>query len=220
MATGGPDHYHAAIETLLKEKDIDMVLVFFVTAPFVDLDAIARRIKEATDEVGQAGGDGGRDDRQVVAADRLAARGGAAGLRVRRGRRARPGRHGPLQRSGERREDEPLPESKEDRDAAEAIIEDVRGQGRLPAPGQAFKLLSAYGIPVPRVAEVRSADDLAAAAKAVGFPCVLKVDATEVVHKSDAGGVVLGIGDQAALDAGLRRDEGRAFRGRPTCPTC
>jgi acetyltransferase len=47
------------------------------------------------------------------------------------------------------------------------------------------------------VARVYGAQDLGAAADAVGFPCVLKVDSAEVVHKSDEGGVALGI---ASLD--------------------
>ena len=42
VATADADHYFAAVDTLLKEDGTDMVLVFFVTAPFVDLDAIAR----------------------------------------------------------------------------------------------------------------------------------------------------------------------------------
>ncbi len=48
VATAGADHYFAATDTLLKEEGVDCVLVFFVTAPFVDLDAIAARLKEAT----------------------------------------------------------------------------------------------------------------------------------------------------------------------------
>ena len=44
-------------------------------------------------------------------------------------------------------------------------------------------------------------DDLEAAAADVGFPCVLKVDSAEVIHKSDEGGVVLGIEDGEALAA-------------------
>ncbi|MFH1130378.1 MAG: CoA-binding protein, partial [Pseudomonadota bacterium] len=39
VATGGPEHYFAAMDTLLKEDGVDMLLVFFVTAPFVDVDA-------------------------------------------------------------------------------------------------------------------------------------------------------------------------------------
>jgi cell division protein FtsW (lipid II flippase) len=60
-------------------------------------------------------------------------------------------------------------------------------------------MLAAYGIPVPRLARVQSASELEAAAVQVGFPCVLKVDSTEVVHKSEAGGVVLGIEGPEAL---------------------
>jgi len=57
------------------------------------------------------------------------------------------------------------------------------------------------GIPVPKVCQVTATEDLEAAAAEVGFPCVLKVDAEEVVHKSDEGGVVLGIGDRDSLVA-------------------
>ena len=99
VATANADHYFAAVDTLLKEEGTDMVLVFFVTAPFTDTDAIARRIKEATD---------GSDKPVVVVVetyselygliDKLRAV-GPAGLRVRRGRGARPGRDGPLRRA-------------------------------------------------------------------------------------------------------------------------
>ena len=41
VATANADHYFAAVDTLLKEDGTDMVLVFFVTAPFTDIDAIA-----------------------------------------------------------------------------------------------------------------------------------------------------------------------------------
>ena len=52
---------------------------------------------------------------------------------------------------------------------------------------------------MPRIAVVAGPDDLAPAAEQVGFPCVLKVDAADVVHKSDAGGVALDLGDAAAV---------------------
>ena len=60
VATAGADHYFAAVDTLLREDGVDMVMVIFVTAPFVDLDAIAARIKEATTRVREARGLRGR----------------------------------------------------------------------------------------------------------------------------------------------------------------
>ena len=74
-------------------------------------------------------------------------------------------------------------------------------------------MLAAYGIPTARVRAVSGAEDLDVAAAEVGFPCVLKVDSAEVVHKSDEGGVVLGIADRAALGE-TYAELSRRFAGR------
>jgi len=76
-----------------------------------------------------------------------------------------------------------------------------------PAPDEAgaLGLLAALGLPVARSARIASPDDLDAAAAACGFPLVLKTAAPGVAHKSDSGGVVVGIGDMDAL-AGAYRD--------------
>lgn len=76
-----------------------------------------------------------------------------------------------------------------------------RWAGRLAEPGwdapAAFELLSDYGIPV---AQSKAAGDLAgvlAAAEAIGYPVALKTLGAE--HKSDVGGVALGLADPSAL---------------------
>jgi acetyltransferase len=51
------------------------------------------------------------------------------------------------------------------------------------------------------MAAFSSARGLTGAAEVVGYPCVLKIDSPQVVHKSDQGGVVLGITDLAQLQA-------------------
>jgi acyl-CoA synthetase (NDP forming) len=64
-----------------------------------------------------------------------------------------------------------------------------------------FALLRDYGIPAARA---RGADSVAAALAAaaeIGYPVVLKTAGPGVAHKSDAGGVVLGIRDAAGLEA-------------------
>jgi acyl-CoA synthetase (NDP forming) len=65
------------------------------------------------------------------------------------------------------------------------------------APELAFGLLADYGIPVaaPRVAQ--TVDEAIAAAADVGYPVALKTFGAE--HKSDVGGVVLGIANDDAL---------------------
>jgi acyl-CoA synthetase (NDP forming) len=62
-------------------------------------------------------------------------------------------------------------------------------------------LLHAYGIRVARARPARTAGGALAAARQIGYPVVLKTGAPGIAHKSDAGGVVLGIRDPAGLAA-------------------
>jgi acyl-CoA synthetase (NDP forming) len=61
------------------------------------------------------------------------------------------------------------------------------------------KLLSAAGIRVPDGDLARTVDDAAAIAKRIGYPVVLKVQAAALSHKTEAGGVMLNIADEASL---------------------
>ena len=64
-----------------------------------------------------------------------------------------------------------------------------------------------------RVARVDAVDDLDVAVQQVKFPCVLKVDSPDVIHKADEGGVALGIRDMGTLTAALGTMQ-RRFAGR------
>jgi acyl-CoA synthetase (NDP forming) len=63
------------------------------------------------------------------------------------------------------------------------------------------KVLAAAGIRVPAGELARTADDAAALAKGIGYPVVLKAQAAALSHKTEAGGVVLNLADEAALRA-------------------
>ncbi|HXG97918.1 MAG TPA: acetate--CoA ligase family protein [Gemmatimonadales bacterium] len=58
---------------------------------------------------------------------------------------------------------------------------------------EALELLAAYGIPVAAAALAEGPDAAARAAAALGFPVVLKAVAPELLHKTDAGGVRIGL---------------------------
>lgn len=60
-------------------------------------------------------------------------------------------------------------------------------------------LLADYGIEVPANRIIETAADLSEAAHAIGYPVVLKTAMTQLHHKSDVGGVKLGLTDEAAL---------------------
>ncbi|MDV3457080.1 acetate--CoA ligase family protein [Sphingomonas sp. HF-S4] len=70
---------------------------------------------------------------------------------------------------------------------------------------RAKQLLAPAGIPFPRGAFAATLDAAMAAAASIGYPVVLKAQAAALSHKSDAGGVILGIADAAALEAAWHR---------------
>jgi acetyl coenzyme A synthetase (ADP forming)-like protein len=59
------------------------------------------------------------------------------------------------------------------------------------------KICAAYEIPLPRDAMATSASKAAAAAKRLGFPVVMKIQSEDILHKTDAGGVVVGVNSAA-----------------------
>ncbi len=199
IATATPEHYGFTVETLFKDPGVDMVLVNFITAPFVDLEGIARRLKEAAEVANkpavvvvmtiekwyglmQAIRDSGTPVYDFPED------GAKALLAMARYGRVRAGKV------------EPAPELDVDGNRVASILGRYEGKDTFLPQAAVFEILESYGIHSSRTVAVKEAPDLAAAAAETGFPCVLKVDAASVVHKSDAGGVVLNLEDGAALE--------------------
>ncbi len=63
------------------------------------------------------------------------------------------------------------------------------------------QVLAAAGIPVAEATLATSADEAAKTAAKAGFPVVLKIVSPDVTHKSDVGGVKIGLEDEAAVRA-------------------
>lgn len=83
---------------------------------------------------------------------------------------------------------------------ATTIIQHARSQNRLLLTEvEAKTLLSATGIPVVQTQLARTRDEAIAYAQKFGFPVVLKICSSEVVHKSDVGGVKLNLTNAAAV---------------------
>jgi acetate---CoA ligase (ADP-forming) len=74
-----------------------------------------------------------------------------------------------------------------------------RWAGLLTGGASPFDVLAGYGVPVVDVRTANSVESAKAAAREIGYPVALKTVAA--LHKSDVGGVVLDIGDEAALGA-------------------
>ncbi len=92
------------------------------------------------------------------------------------------------------------------RAVSEKIIAKVRSEGRgslTEAEGK--EIFAAYGIPTPGEALVRCADDAASACDKIGYPVVMKIVSPDIQHKTDVGGVVVGVKDSAEAVAAYNR---------------
>jgi acetyltransferase len=75
------------------------------------------------------------------------------------------------------------------------------GWAEPPSVVEALRFLAGRGLPVEEAALARSPEEAAAAAERLGFPVALKLASRQVLHKTEAGGVLLGLRDAGEVTA-------------------
>ncbi len=73
------------------------------------------------------------------------------------------------------------------------IIEKAKKEKRSLLETEAKELLREYGIPVPDFKLIKSEDEITGLAKEINFPIVMKIVSPDIIHKTDAGGVKIGV---------------------------
>jgi acetate---CoA ligase (ADP-forming) len=99
--------------------------------------------------------------------------------------------------------------------AVEALATGVVGADGFLDSGAAARVVSAYGLRVPAEALARSAPEAVAAADRLGYPVALKATSPDVPHKSDVGGVVLGVDSAQAVATAYEEITSRLRAARP-----
>ena len=106
-----------------------------------------------------------------------------------------------------------LPPVPADADKARTLIQAVKDKGRKNLlETEARELLSVYGVALPPARLAKTPEEAGAAAAALGFPVALKIVSPEIVHKSDAGGILLNLTDEAAVREGFAKVVANASR--------
>jgi acetyl coenzyme A synthetase (ADP forming)-like protein len=197
VASAPAEAYEQALRTVLADPDIDAVLAIFVPPLVTDAQDVARAIVNAAAEAG---------DKPVAACflTRTAApdllRAGDSGRTVPAYPLPEPAAvalgRAAAHAEWRRRPVGVLPDLPGvDVDAGRAVIDRALGDRDDAWLDQAdgVALCEAFGIPVAPVRHATTADEAAAAAEAMGFPLAMKSGAADLVHKSDVGGVRLGL---------------------------
>jgi acetyl coenzyme A synthetase (ADP forming)-like protein len=93
-----------------------------------------------------------------------------------------------------------------DKTSLRALIKSVRESGRQALSAlEAQMLCDAYGIPTPKQGLARSAAQAARIAAQLRFPVVLKIVSDQILHKTEAGGVIVGLESPAEVHRGYAR---------------
>ncbi len=86
---------------------------------------------------------------------------------------------------------------------ARAIVRAAGGRPLVERDAKA--VLALYGMPTTRERLARSAGEAVAAAREIGYPVALKIESPDITHKTDAGGVLLDVADDAGVSDGFER---------------
>ena len=87
-----------------------------------------------------------------------------------------------------------------------AVLDEAREQSRMALfEHEAKDLISQVGLPTTRYHLAKDKDEAISAAHGIGYPVALKIVSPQVIHKSDAGGVALGIGGDDELSASYNK---------------
>jgi acyl-CoA synthetase (NDP forming) len=76
------------------------------------------------------------------------------------------------------------------------LIEKAKGEHRSLLETEAKELLEEYGITVPAFRLIKNEQDIKEINEFIGYPVVMKIVSPDIIHKSEAGGVKIGIPDE------------------------
>ena len=203
VATAGPEQYGGTVETLLKDPNIDSLLLVFVTAPFVDCEGIARKLGEI-----------GETAKKPIVCQVITIEKWAEVIRIIResgipvydfAETAARALSAMTEYGKIIQKKAPSYKKYEiDKIGAEKIISCHRGEEKFLPQDDVFKILRCYGIPTVKTMRIKKKSDLEKAAAKIKYPLVLKIDAEEIIHKPEVGGVSLNLKDQGELQASFK----------------
>ncbi|MFA6109606.1 MAG: acetate--CoA ligase family protein [Candidatus Latescibacterota bacterium] len=209
------DRYQATLEAVLRDEHTDGLVVILTPQNMTDIEEIARVITALNlryDKPILASFMGGTD---VAAGVRLLRQQGVPHYPFPEGA-ARVMR---AMRTYKQWLERPRTEERifeVDRAAVQRIFTQAREEGRTRLPElEAMQVLAAYGFPVLKSGLARCRADLAELGKQVGYPLVMKIASPDILHKTDIGGVQVGVPDQAAAERVFDEMVARARQHHP-----
>lgn len=187
------DRYRFALQTVIEDENVDGLLVVLTPQAMTEIEATAQAIAELA-----------RDTRKPVLGCFMGEKEVGAGIRVltEHGvpnypfpeRAARAFRAMVDYREVLARPEEEFVSFDVDREAVRRVFDRVLGEGRVAiADAESRAILEAYGLRIPRSEVAPDPDKAVEIANRIGYPVVLKIASPDILHKTDVGGVRVGL---------------------------
>ncbi|WP_231183440.1 acetate--CoA ligase [Haladaptatus sp. DYF46] len=192
--------FRDAIDIALADENVGTAVVLAAPTAVIDYDDLAEVVVELQAKHGKpvaAAMMGG--ERTAAAADRL--REGGIPNYFDPARAVRSLDALTTYRDISQREYEEPTEFDVDRERASEILSRAKERGDNRLGVEAMDLLSAYGIPTPESAIAETPEDAVAAAQDIDGNVVMKIVSPDILHKSDIGGVKVGVENEEVYDA-------------------
>jgi len=190
------DRYNFALETVISDPNVDAVLVVLTPQAMTEIEATAEAVGIVANKT----------DKPILACF-MGEKQVRAGIEILQSNKVPnypfPERAAQAFRSMaeyHKIRSRPEPEYVEfdvDRQAVKAVFEKVRSEGRASVgDAETRQILKAFDLRIPRSEIAENPDKAIEIAREIGYPVVLKIASPDILHKTDVGGVKVGLQNQ------------------------
>lgn len=103
-----------------------------------------------------------------------------------------------------------------DQSKVRQVFDEVRAQSRTNLlEEEGYKVLEAYGFSIPKKHLAKNEEECTRVVQEIGYPVVMKIASPEIVHKSDAGGVKIGLKNEDEVRQAFRAIINNAKKYKP-----
>ncbi|NUO07241.1 MAG: acetate--CoA ligase family protein [Candidatus Brocadia sp.] len=193
------DRYKFVIEKVIEDPNVDIVLIILTPQAMTEIEKTAEVVGEISN----------RTDKTIATSF-------MGGKRIETGLKVMCQRKVPNYLFPERAvsaveamykytlwQKKPAPEIKKipvQRETVASVFETTRRTGsQYLGEVEAKQVISAYGFRIPKSILAASEQEAVQAAEEIGYPVVVKISSPDILHKSDFGGVIVGVKDAAEV---------------------
>jgi len=187
------DRYKFALEVISNDPNVDGIMVVLTPQAMTEIEETARVVGSLSQEI----------DKPILACFMGEAK-VESGIKVLREydipnfsfpEQASLAFRAMSQYRGIRERKDPVYESFEvDNQAVKKVLEKAKDEGRYSiGDSEAWDILKAYGLSIPRSVLAKTSQEAVEVAGEIGYPVVLKIASPDILHKTDVGGVKVGL---------------------------